>query len=474
MQEIRILELFIGILVFVPLIRPFVKELQSLDGLTLFPVFALASIVALFPVYGFRPECLPLLLMVIILNIHAVPGLVAMVKRERQDTVLCFGPIHTVILFCLSGIALGTALMFAPAIPAALRTEGITTVTVKHEARNAEFFLRIYGPSTGSENRPLMMVVPPILGSVAAIDTVCTALEAQGFTVITYSRRNFDVPAVGEGGKTYGVSPGTLIRVIRAFGMGTAFEGANGFGRTFEGERTEDILFLLAYIRESLELPSTDKNTVFLTGYDFGGSAVVFIGESAELLKSNPQLKGFIAVESPLLSVYQVERRPPPDPPEEAVQWFRNLWSGIAEKVLDLIPKRMSGLERVPRTEAPTLFLVSDKISDPRSRDGRYRPVVRTLQSSLAALVTVPGAGPLNYSDYPAKYPLYGAIYSGSQPGGLKNAEWIEATAWLITRFAELAVSEYQGAPRPQFLEKIHFEAGKLWNLPSFGSILFP
>jgi hypothetical protein len=460
------------------------KGLQSLEGLALFPLFALVCAVGLFPAYGFRPECIPLVIIAILLNIHTIPEIAALVKRESRDAFLYAHPAYALVLLGAAVLTAGTAVIFAPLLDAPLRTEGVSTVRVTHTARNAEFFLRIYGQETESEKRPLLFVVPPVIGSVTAVDLVCTALEAQGFKVITYSRRNFDVPAVGHQGKRYGVSPGTLFRLFRAFALGTAFEDANSLGRTLEGERTEDMLFLLAYIRDVLDLGRfTDKSTVFLAGYDLGGSGSLFIGESSELIKDNPQLKGVIVIESPLWSLYQAEQRRPPAPPEGSVLWFRNMWSGITGWFLGLAPKKMIGVEQVPRLKLPALFLVSDKAAIPRYRDGPYRPIIRMLQSSQSAIAAVNGAGVLAYSDYPVKYPLYGAFFPGSKPRVWEPAEYIEGTAAIIGAFASLAVSgSSEDAPKSplvkeeqkRFLEKIHFESGRVWNLPSFKSILMP
>ncbi|MDR2534453.1 MAG: hypothetical protein LBD29_00295 [Treponema sp.] len=494
MREIQILELFIAVLILVPLSRPFVKDLQNLEGIVLFPPLALVSGIALFPVYGFRPESLPLLAVVIVVNIHNLSGLISLLKRDWNDPSPYLGLGRTGIMLGFLGISLVIALYFAPAINTDLTTQGVTAVRVRHEARKAEFFLRIYGPSEETypsipRKRPLLFVVPPAIGSITAVDKICGALEAQGFTVIAYSRRNFDFPSVGEAGKKYSSPLGTVIRLFRVLLMGTQFEESNILGRTFEGERTEDILFLLSYIKNEDNLvflqASTDKNTIFLAGYGFSGSAAVYIGESAELLKQNPEIKGLIAVESPFWSVYKVEERQPPMPPEAAVEWFKNLWTGVAKGVLNLKPKKMIGIERILRPLVPTLFLVSDRAAAIKRQEQRYQPIVRTIHSSssAAAMAAVNGAGILDYSDYPAKYPLYRVFFSGSKQGLWKNSEFIEGTAALITAFAGLVLS---GEPQnrvkvpallgsqERFLENIHFEAGRVWNLPSLEGILSP
>jgi hypothetical protein len=44
-----------------PLFRPYAKTLWSSDGLGWLPFLALAIALGIFPAYGFRPECIPIL-----------------------------------------------------------------------------------------------------------------------------------------------------------------------------------------------------------------------------------------------------------------------------------------------------------------------------------------------------------------------------------------------------------------------------
>lgn len=493
MQEIRILELLIVILILAPLIRHLVKDLQALEGLVWFLPIALVSVTALFPAYGFRPECIPLLILVLVLNIRNIPALIALLKREHLDTIRHPTPVHTAAIISFLIISAGIALYFSPLTDTALMTEGVTAMTLQDEDRNAELFLRIYGGDgegyrTGAGKRPLLLLVPPMIGSITAVDKVCGELEAQGFTVISYSRRKFDSPAVGEAGKKYGSPLGGQIRFLQALVMGKTFEKPNALGRTFEEERKADILFLLAYIKRELAQgplgPATDTDTLFLAGYGTGGSALVFIGESPEFIKTNPQVKGLMVVESPLWSIYDVEERHPPKPPDEAVKWFKTLWSSVTNGFINLWPKKIVGIERIPRPGLPTLFMVSDRAIHPRHRERRYRPMAGLLKTpTLTALAAAEGAGILDYSDYPAKYPLYAAFFSGGKRPVWKNSECMAGTASLMTAFASLVLSGASREsvearpvlePRRRFLENIHFETSEAWNLPSFEYILFP
>jgi hypothetical protein len=493
MQEIKILELLIAFLIFLPVIRPFMKDLQPLNGLVWFPPLSLASIICLFPAYGFRPECVPLLILVIILNIRNVPDLLALLKREHPEHFqhLAVGNVAFTLFFLI--ITLGLALYFAPLRETSLQVEGVSALTIRDETRNTDLFLRIYGPDDSAfqpspETRPLMILLPPVIGSIAAVDQVCTELGTQGFIVITYSRWKVPASGSGEGKPRYGSPLGEKFRFLQSLIGGTAFERPNKLGRTLEEERKQDILFLLAYIKQDRDLGpvsgAMDRDTLFLAGYGPGGSALVLIGESPAVLTHHPEVKGLIAVESPLWSVYQVEERAPPEPPEEAVQWFKSIWSSVTTGFINLFPKKIIGIERVPHPEIPIFFITSDRITAPHHREGAYKPIVSVLQTATnVALTTVEGAGFLEYSDYPAKYPLYATFFSGVQGGLWEKGSCIEGTASLMTCFAALVMAATPQdlvkppavlIPQKRLLEKIHFETSGVWNLPDLGYILSP
>jgi hypothetical protein len=111
-----------------------------------------------------------------------------------------------------------------------------------------------------------------------------------------------------------------------------------------------------------------------------------------------------------------------------------------------------------------------------------YQPIFSILKSSTpAALLSVEGAGILDYSDYPSEYPLYSAFFSGIKKARWKSEDFIQGTASIMAAFAALVieadaqhetafpVSRFQGS-----MENMYFETSKAWNLPPFGYILSP
>jgi hypothetical protein len=307
-----------------------------------------------------------------------------------------------------------------------------------------------------------MLLVPPVFGSVGMVDQVCGKLRDHGFTVLSFSRQGFDFPAFGADNKRYNPPMQEQLRIFQALTQGNTAPAANGWGRALEDGRTEDIRFLLSYIRQDLrtDFPeaAVDLNTLFLAGYDAGGSALALLGASATFRAANPGVHGIIVVESPLWSVYQFDD---PLSQSKAVSW-----GSIAPP------------------QVPILFMTSDRVTDPQKRNRWYGPILQILQTNAPViLAAVNGAGPLDYSDCPAKYPLYSACVPGTKPIPWKYTTFIEGTAAIMTNFASLIL---ENAPRdtpniPAGLSRhkglggtLHFETGGAWNLPDFGYILSP
>ncbi|MDR1987132.1 MAG: hypothetical protein LBP88_09225 [Treponema sp.] len=463
MQEnLRIPEALMVLFLVLPAIRPYIRGLQSQDGLIWFPLVALAIGAGLFPAYGFRPECVPLLLCTVFLNIRHVPLLFDYLGWwDRDDSPR---QNFTLVSMGLLILTAAVALYFSPRKDTRLMLQGVKTRTIRDEARDADIFLRLYGPdpdtpiSGASPARPLMLVVPPVFGSVGMVDQVCGKLRDQGFTVLSFSRRGFDFPAWGADGKQYSPPMQERFRILQAFAQGNATETANLQGRALETGRMEDIGFLLSYIKQYLHRDFPDagaeRNTLFLAGYDAGGSALALLGSSPEWRAANPEVQGLILVESPLWSAYQFD-----------------------------------GLEDSPqitplRLQVPTLFMTADRVNDPQKRNRAYGPILQILQTHTpAVLAAVDGAGPLDYSDCPVKYPLYSAFLSGNKQTPWKYDAFIEGTGSIMTNFASLLLENIpQDSPRaPVALSRrkglggtIHFETGGAWNLPDFGYILSP
>jgi dienelactone hydrolase len=491
MQELGILIALIILFQFFALVRPLIKGLQSIEGLSWLPLLALGIAIAIFPAYGFRPECVPLLFYTIIYTIINIPPMILFLARSQNDRFLERGPVFTVSFMVLLILTAGIAFSFMPVRETDLETRGIVTQTVRDQARNAELFLRIYTPDVpaGSRTggvaaeppRPLMVVVPPVWGSVMMIDGVCQALAGRGITALTYSRRGFDSPAV-ENQRRFGLSPLKNAGILRVLAMGTSSGPANAAGRVLEEERGRDIRFLLSYIAKN-ELPAlagTDLGCIFVAGYGAGGAALVSLGASGGFITQNPALKGIIAVESPLLSALEGEKRETA-PPEKTGRLFPAK-AGLEAWFAGFRAEKMTAAA-VPGPGLPVLFILSDWVQNPRYRDSRYGTVLRAFHGAAApaVLAAVPGAGPADYSDGPEKYPVYSVLFPGKGEDLWKGKDFAAGTASLAAHFAALVLERERdlwqngdfaagtalpAVQRTRLSGDIHIETGGVWNLP--------
>ena len=83
MPELIILELLAGLFLFLPAARMPSRSRYPLEGIVCLPPLALLIVTGIFPAYGFRPECLPLLVCCVMGNVansalltrvHAAPS----------------------------------------------------------------------------------------------------------------------------------------------------------------------------------------------------------------------------------------------------------------------------------------------------------------------------------------------------------------------------------------------------------------
>jgi hypothetical protein len=320
------------------------------------------------------------------------------------------------------------------------------------------------------------------------IDRVCEELRDAGFTVVTYSRRGFDSPAVGPTGKVYRLSLNRWFQLFRVKNRGHVTVAANIMGRSLEEGRRQDIMFLLEQLRQNRLLPvsadhgaaiiaaleETDLSAVFLAGYDVGGSALLDLTGSPDFSIRYPAVKGVIIVESPLFSALTGEELPSIPPLND--NWFIAVWSGIRSRAMALRTRKITGIGEIPRPNVPAGFILSDNVVIPRHREDRYAASLKVLRNAAAPaiLMAAAGAGPLDYSDVPEKYPLYSVLHPGTRRtlriiSPRQKTHGPRETAGLMTNFAA-AILEETGQTGPILSRKIlssqkfHIETNNSWN----------
>ncbi|MDR0585141.1 MAG: hypothetical protein LBG57_12480 [Treponema sp.] len=448
MREIWIPECIAAAFLILHLARPLIKGLGALDGLTWLPLLALGISTGLFPAYGFRPECIPLLLFALFLTVKHIPSMIFSASSRQNDDFQDRTPVFTVLGFGFLGASLLLMFVFSPKIPAGLTVDGVELRQIRDESDGRVYFLRIYGPVSSADEsggpgiRPLIFLIPPEAGSVTAVDRICAGLRDRGFTVICYSRRGFDFPAAGENGRLYLISPLKLSAMWRAFRKGTEMKKANEQGKNLEAERLKDIDFLLPRLPAALENtagsvgPLFGKTPLILAGYGAGGGALVSFSESAAFSARFANVRGIVAVESRFWTAYRADPPVFPEVPKGAA-WHLRFRMEMAKRFGSLKPRRLTGLGPLPRPGVPLLCLVSDRVTAAgrRPAENPYPALMEILRNSPrpAILAAIEGAGPLDYGDYPLSRPLYSVLFPGR---GRLPSSVHEDTVSVISNFA--------------------------------------
>ncbi|MDR3173999.1 MAG: hypothetical protein LBU19_07105 [Treponema sp.] len=429
MREIWIPELLASFFTLLFLIRPLFKGLWPLDGIAWFPILSLGVAAALFPAYGFRPECLPLLIYQGIMALISVKPLLAGVRFSLHGRSSFFTFPALAILVFFTGIALWFAPRDLP--PAETRLVRI---------RGGAYALRIFD---ARPSRGLIFLVPPEFGGLRAVDSVCAALADRGFSVIAYNRSGLR-------------SPREMAGLWSGFRRGTVLKKANGRGRALEEEKRREIEFILPYVRENLGTlaPAAEGGPLFLAGWGPGGSALYYLaseqnappGRFSAQGKLFDGVRGLVTVESRLWSAWE----PEPPPADEAAADQNPLLRGLAlagRWFARFRPEKIKGPAELRSPAIPLLCLVSDRAfgGEPARRD--YAALFDGLRNSRfpTALAALEGAGPLDYSDFPAEYPLYSALFPGLERGSGLSARNPGDTAAVIARFCDLAAGAEDG-----------------------------
>jgi len=428
MVEIWIPELMAVMFLALPLLRPFVKKLWPLEGLTWLPLVALGITIAIFPAYGFRPECAPMLAYALIYNIVHFAPLVAGMFARSNDAFRDRGVVFTLCAFMLLSAATVPMFAFSSRVEVPAEREGVSAVRV-----NRDYSLRIYGPV--QPNRPLVFLVPPEWGSAASVDLICAELQNRRFTVVTYSSRTKN-------------SWSKLIPYWRVFKDATVFASVNEQGKTWEEQRRKEVDLLLP------RLPSLLNNAVdgeapplLLAGYGAGGSALAYLAGDSNFISANANVRGVVAIESRLWSAYLPEIRAVPPIPTTpgAYGIFLRYWANVVNRLNDLKPKRVVRTGPLPgaglsEPGLPVLYLVSGRALDVSEGQKPYQAVFDTLRagSGPAAIAAVEGAGPLDYQDYPLTHPIYSYLLPGQENARKKSEDPIGDTAGIIGNFASI------------------------------------
>jgi hypothetical protein len=450
MSELWIPEAIVCLFLALPLFRPLVKTLWPLDGLVWLPLAAVVITVGIFPAYGFRPECLPILLFGFIYTIANLDSIISSIRSQPSDAFRDRNPLLTVFAFIMLGAAVFTMFAFLPRTDSYTETETARMLKIPGESVGRDYYLQIYG-QTG---RPIIFLIPPELGSSASVKLVCSELENKGYTVVTYSRKNFDLTFIDEIGKKHFSLLLKMPGYLYASLMGTRLVSANKRGKAMETERRADIEYLLPRIYGLTG--ETDYEPILLAGYGAGGSALAYLNDKGGF-GSNNNVLGIIAVESRLWSSYETDA--PVIYRNSSTRGFNyNILTKIVDSLTDLLPKTLKRTKTLlPSANLPVLYLVSGRaLNYPLLDYGRgknpYQAIFDTqrLASDPIAIVAIENSGPLDYQDFPLTHP----VYCFSLPGQLSDAlNAISDTAGIIGNFASLLIEQSMQAAQAEPVE---------------------
>jgi len=447
MSELWIPEVIVCLFLVLPLFRPLVKALWPLDGLVWLPLAAVVMTVGIFPAYGFRPECLPILLFAFIYTIANLDSIISSIRSQPSDAFHDRNPLLTVFAFIMLGAAVFTMFAFLPRIDSYPETGTARLLKVPGNGVGKDYCLQIYGQN----GRPIIFLVPPEIGSSASMKLVCSTLENKGYTVVTYSRKDFDLPFIDENGKKHFSLllkiPGYLYTSL----MGTRFASANNRGKAMEAERRADIEYLLPRIYTLTG--ETDYEPILLAGYGAGGSALAYLNDNGGF-GSNNNVLGIIAVESRLWSSYETDA--PVIYKNSSTRGFSyRILSEIVDRLTNLLPKTLKRTKTLlPSANLPVLYLLSGSalnypLLDYGKGKNPYQAIFDTgrLGSGPIALAAIKNSGPLDYQDFPLTHP----VYSFSLPGQLSDAiNAISDTAGIIGNFASLLIEQSMQAAQAE------------------------
>jgi hypothetical protein len=259
----------------------------------------------------------------------------------------------------------------------------------------------VYQAKDAGFPKPLIVLVPPLTGSVSLIEPLCVRLGEEGFTVLTYSRLHLDNPAVYQG-REYHVSLYESLRQLWTTVRGLDSGRANQAARMYEEKRRADIEWLLDRIGEPELGRLIDRNAgIIAAGYGAGGAALSLLASSPLFTSRHPEILGFVSIEGP--PAWALERERFPWDPRKA------FFEPVQRFFLGLTTRKLSAQERIEPLLIPSLFITSDHIKEEAYRESRYKVLLAMARNAGAPsrIASAAGAGFLDYTDGAAYYPLY-------------------------------------------------------------------
>ncbi|MDR0552187.1 MAG: hypothetical protein LBG72_09285 [Spirochaetaceae bacterium] len=464
--DLGVLETLIVFFLFMPVIRPFVKSLWKAEGIVWLPAIAFLCTVGIFFAYGFRPECVPLLLYIIIVNILNTGNVFNFLTSVRSIYIERNIPLFFVRIIFL-GCAAALAIVFLPynAVDGSADTSKNTqALEVKDNSNGAVYTVRIYGGGGAEKAGTVFLAAPPVLGSTSVTDTFFAAfakrvlqrrVPAEGGgsgIVVTFSRSGFDVPAWGKNGSPILPPPEQILRVWRVLVSGLKTKAGNKLGRELEAERLASLRFIMNWLKTPNGIRAVgNANAVLIAGYGAGGGAAVSLASDAEFVAAHPEFCGVLAVETYLYGAFAAEDEKTPyssdvsgfEPLDNALNGARN-W--IAQK----IPLKIEGAADAPKPLVPVRFIVSGYDTEAERYAAAQIAAYKAASSGgMARILSIPNTCAFDWTDVPQKYPI---LRFAAAP--FRDRAWAEdnvtGAADALRLYAEEILPQQAENPAPQ------------------------
>lgn len=474
MYDLFIIECLITLFTALAIIQPFIQPFRKIAGLAVLPIIAFLLSVLSLPAFGFRPELLPLSFLTFTFSVGSIPHLSDMAQKLRTDDYdgrkLVSAIIKLVLLLCVAMFAF----IFLPKVepvgwiagPAVLDDKQDIVMEASEltdESRHVNLNVRFYyqkgkAPESSisipaNPQLPIIVVACPILGGLPFYEEYCTALASRGFLVAAFTRRidwNF----------------GTVFGLYWDLISSSWFSGRTTKADTISRESETNLLYDFGIFIRFLKNRTMDSSRIVVAGFGSGGaSALMYGAQSFDTEKMIPDQFSTPGEHSELIASISLEG--PPASFRESVirkdvsESLHGKNASVSQRVFSAIKLFSQGMigkigfegyrlvGKVPEARIPSLMIVSDKIRDTDIRDGRYAVLLRFLlgAKAMSAIVSFDGAGILDFTNAPRKYPLLSAFTPGLKPRNkTENFSYAIEAADASAAFILLAIERKNSA----------------------------
>jgi hypothetical protein len=273
-------------------------------------------------------------------------------------------------------------------------------------------------------------------------------LARDGFVVLTFHKKGFDVPTINTDGERFFASIFKYMKFLTIYGKEFSSIRANSVSKSLEDERIQDIRAMLTKISYAKDRPASlmlpfhqvDLGTIILAGFAESGAAITKLVSEPDFRQKFPDVIGFVGIESPLASSAVLEKNKEYSVNKQAPFWM-NLLANTSTFFARLKPKKIIGSEIQSFPQIPALYIVSDSVSDASLRNKRYSSIVTLLQGSQqsAFLTAVPGANSLDYAGLSCEYPLL-SFLSGEKRNDQVPEFFPDTASQLIINFSSMLI----------------------------------